>query len=239
MTLLTIIQDATQDLGLAEPTSVVGNNDKKIVQLLQLANREGRNLASRYNWSSLIKQVTFTQVAAQLQGVIQGGIISAGDFESIVNDSMWNRTTQLPVPGPLGSQDWQALQAFPLTGPYRQFRIQEGKLFFDPAGANASDTIAFEYNSKSFCASAAGAGKSKWSVDTDVGILDEDLMTLGIIWRWLQRKGLDYAEDFNAYETRVANAMARDGGKATLQLNSNQHDRIPGIFVPQGSWSPN
>ena len=61
MTLLTIIQDATQDLGLAEPTSVVGNNDKKIVQLLQLANREGRNLASRYNWSSLIKQVTFFQ----------------------------------------------------------------------------------------------------------------------------------------------------------------------------------
>lgn len=237
MTLLSIIKDVSEDIGLTAPTTVVGNTDKKVVQLLQMAQREGRQLGDRYAWSAMLKETTFTQSAAADQGVIQGTIVSDSDFDYIVNDSMWNRTTQLPILGPLGARDWQALQAFPVTGPYPQFRIQGGKIFFSPVGENATDTIAFEYKSKNWCESAAGTDQSKWQADTDAGLLNEELMTLGIRWRWFQRKGLDYAEDFNMYESRVADAMARDGGKRNLRLDAGRDDRIPGIFVPQGSWS--
>lgn len=41
MTLLTAIQAACNELGLASPASVIGNTDSQVVQLLALANREG------------------------------------------------------------------------------------------------------------------------------------------------------------------------------------------------------
>jgi len=235
MTLLSIIQDVSDDIGLTKPTAVIGNTDKKVIQLLQMAQREGKQLSSRYDWTATQKEATFTQVAAALQGAIS--TLAGSDFSYIMNDSMWNRNTQLPILGPLDERSWQALQAFPVTGPYPQFRIQQGNIYFSPVGVNATDTIAFEYKSKNWCESSAGTDQSVWTADTDVGLLDEELTTLGIIWRWFKRKGLDYAEDFNIYESRVADAMARDGGKRQLKLDSGREDRIPGIFVPQGSWN--
>jgi len=235
MSLITIIQDVSAEIGLSAPTSVVGNTDKKIIQLLQIAQREGKQLSDRYDWSAMQAEATFTQVAAALQGTVAD--LLGSDFDYIINDTMWNRTTQLPILGPLDQRDWQALQAFPVTGPYPQFRIQQGSIYFSPDGANATDTIACEYKSNNWCEKSDGTDQSKWVADSDVGLLNEELMTLGIIWRWEKRKGLDYAEDFNIYESRVADAMARDGGKRHLRLDAGREDRIPGIFVPQGSWS--
>lgn len=235
MTLLTIIQDVADEIGLSNPSSVIGNDNRQVTQLLRLANKEGRELGDRYRWSDMMVESTFTQSAAALQGVVK--TLFGSDYSSILNDIMWNRTTQLPVLGPLAPRDWQALQAFPVTGPYPQYRIQRGSLYFSPVPDNATDTIAVEFKSKNWCESSGGTDQSKWADDTDVGLLDEDIMTLGIIWRWRHRKGLAYAEDFATYESRVANAIARDGGKRQLRLDAGREDRIPGIFVPQGSWS--
>mgnify|MGYP003630043094 FL=1 len=235
MTILSIIQDVAEDLAITAPSSVIGNTDKQVIQLLRMAQREGKNLGARHNWSFMQKEATFTQAAAALQGTIASLIGS--DYESIKNDTMWNRTTQLPILGPLAPRDWQALQAFPVTGPYPQYRIQGKSIYFSPVPSNATDTIALEYKSKNWCESSGGSGQVAWADDTDVGLLDEDIMTLGILWRWYARKGLDYAQDFADYEQRVANAIARDGGQRHLRLDAGREDRIPGIFVPQGSWS--
>jgi len=236
MTLLAIVQNVAEEIGLSAPSYVVGNTDKKVVQLLQMAQREGRQLADRYNWEACRKEATFTQAAAAEQGALT--TLAGADYKSIVNNSMWNRDTTLPILGPIDQRDWQTLQAFAVTGPYPQFRIQGGKIFFSPNGANDTDTIAFEYKSKNFCQSSGGTGQLKWLADNDTGLLDEDLMTLGITWRWLKRKGLDYAEDFIIYESRVADAMSRDGGKRILDLGNGQESRVPGVFIPQGSWNP-
>jgi|TARA_R100001530_G_scaffold3596_5_gene5288 hypothetical protein len=235
MTLLSIVQDVATEIGLASPTTVIGNTDKQIIQLLQMAQREGRQLGDRYDWEAMQIEATFTQSAAASQGAMT--TVAGTDYKYIINDTMWNRSTQLPILGPLDQRDWQALQAFSVTGPYPQYRIQNNTLYFSPDGANATDTIAFEYKSKNWCESSGGTDQAAWAADDDVGLLDEDLMALGITWRWMKRKGLDYAEDFNIYESRVVDAMARDGGKRTLRPNTGREDRIPGILVPQGSWS--
>jgi len=237
MTILSLVQKTARSVGLAVPTTVVGSTDRNTIQLLALANEEGEDLAARTQWTAMWKEQTFTQVAAALQGTIQGGIVSDGDYDYILNDTMWNRTTSLPVLGPLNTMDWQTLQAFPVTGPYQQYKIEQGKLYFDPAGANATDTIAFHYKTTSWCESSGGTGRSEWTADTDVGRLDESLMRLGLIWRWKKQKGLEYAEDFNTYERRVMNAIARDGGAPRLQLAGGIRHRLPGIMLPLGSWT--
>ena len=63
-------------------------------------------------------------------------------------------------------------------------------------------------------------------------------MTDGIVWRFLKAKGLDYSEDFRTYETQLALAMGRDGGKRRVNMASSSYARRPGVTVPEGSWSP-
>jgi len=237
MALLGMLQRSTRMLGIPVPTSIVGNTDAQVVQLLEIANAEGEELASRYGWEDMFLENTFTQVAAASQGLMNSAVVSAGDFDYVLNDTMWNRTTSLPILGPLSPTDWQTLQAFPVTGPYQQFKIERGTLYFDPVGANATDTIAFHYKSTSWCESSGGTGQKVWAADTDVGRLDETLMRLGIIWRWKAVKGLDYQQDFDNYERRVIDSMARDGGAPRLSLGGGVRNRLPGIMVPLGSWN--
>jgi len=234
MTILSMAQQACRRIGLASPSALLSSTDDTYVQLVALANEEGEELAERFAWKALIKEATFTTVAAASQGAMT--TLAGTDFKYIINDTIWNRTTRRPVFGPLAPRDWQALQAAPVTGPYHQFRIRIGNLYFNPT-PSAGDSCAFEYLSKNWCQSSGGTGQSAWAADTDTGVLDEQLMTAGLIWRWKQVKGLDYAEDYAKYERRVADTMGRDGSRGVLDMAGGITDYRPGLFVPQGNWS--
>ncbi len=238
MSLLTIVERVTDRIGITKPSAVVGNTDQQIVQLLALANEEGEDLANRYLWTALIRENTFTLTTGQRdQGAVNSTVVTDGDFEHYINDTFWDRTTSLPITGPLDSMEWQTLQAFPVTGPYLQHRFQGNRLYIDPA-PTAADSTAFEYKSNAWCQSSGGTRQTSWQADNDTGIIDENLMTLGLRWRWLKTKGLDYAEDYATYESRVADAMARDGGKPLLSLEARARDyRKAGVVIPVGSWN--
>lgn len=236
MALLGMIQKVCRRVGLAVPTTVIGNTDPQIVQLLEIANEEGEDLAAQTSWSYMQRENTFTVALSANQGVMNGTVVSDGDFDYILPNTFWNRTTSLPIMGPTDTQQWQTLQAFPVTGPYQQWRLQGKNLYFDPVPTSA-DTAAFEYMSTSWCESSGGTGQKEWAADTDVGLLPEALMILGIRWRWLKTKGLDYAEDFNTYQRRVIDAMAREGGKERASLDGVHNQPQAGIVVPIGSWN--
>jgi len=232
MALLGMIQKVTARIGISTPTNVIGNSDSQVAQLLALAQEEGEDLRARFQWSALVRNNTFTITLAASQGALNGTVISDGDYDYITDQTMWNRTTSLPIIGPLNSRSYQTLQAFPVTGPYQQWMLRGKNLILDPVPTSA-DTAAFGYYSTSFCESSGGTAQQAWAADTDEGLLNESLMTLGIRWRWLKAKGLEYAEDFATYERRVTDAMARDGGNETLSLESRDRDyRQAGIIVP-------
>lgn len=237
MSLLTIIQNVAEFQGLTSPNVVIGSTDAQIIQLLQIANREGVALAGRKStWQAMVRENTFTLTATENQGAMNGTVITDSDFDYIINDTIWNRTQIIPILGPLNSQEYQYRQALSITGPFPRYRILNGDLLIDPAPSNSTDTAAFEYQSTSWCQSAAGAGQAKWAADNDVGLLNEGLMELGITWRWKSLKGLDYQEDFAEYESQVANAITRDGGKPVLNSQGSPTSSWPGIFIPIGNW---
>ena len=68
MTLLTIIQDACAELSIPVPTTVIGNTDPQIAQLLALSNREGFEFAGMSGqwsgWPELRTEYTFNLVPA-------------------------------------------------------------------------------------------------------------------------------------------------------------------------------
>ncbi len=233
MSLLTMIQQCARRIGIPAPASVSSSQDPQIIQLMALATEEGQDLSARYPWQSLQNESTFTTVATESQGAIT--TIAGAGFRYILNDIMWDRTLLRPVFGPLNPQEWQALKARNVNGPYNQFRIRQGTVRFIPVPV-AGDAIYFEWISK-YWATGAGGDASTWMADADTSYLDEEIMTAGVMWRWKAAKGLSYAEDFNKYEGLVADQMARDGGKARLNLGGGISDWPAGTFVSLGSWN--
>lgn len=233
MSLLTIVQDAADLVGIARPSAVAGGTDTTVRRLYALAKVEGISLMQRHQWSALITEASLTTLAAEDQGAIE--TIAPG-FSWWVGDTIWNRTKTLPIQGPLSPSDWQERKAQSFSGPYSQFRIKNGHLHMQPA-PTAGQSIKFEYGSRYWCQSSGGTGKETWSADTDTGVLSEHLMALGLRWRFLQMRGLDYGEAFRSYEMEVGNAIGRDGAKRTLSLDEGCSDHARGIMVPDGNWN--
>lgn len=234
MTFATMCNAVCDQVGIPRPSSYVGNTDPVARQLVALANAEGRSLASRHRWNKLIKEATHTTLAAASQGTVAS--IASG-FDYLLGDTMWNRTQDREVPA-ITAEEWQAYQANGVAGPFTKFRIRDGTLYMVPT-PTAGHTLAFEYVSKNWCESSGGTDQDAWTADTDVGILDENLMGLGLLWRYKKAKGLEYGEDFADYERLVANAIARDNPQPRLSLTKY---RRAGRFigedsVPEGSWS--
>lgn len=208
-TLLAIVQAACDELGIQRPTSVVSSNDEQVQQLLALANREGKELSARENWSGgwpqLRKLHTITTVADQANYAFPD------DLQYFINTTGWDRTQKWPLRGPVSPQEWQVLKSGTIgsTGPRTRFRIMAGEIYFDPAPEDSGDTIVLEYYSDTWCESSSGEAQRVWASDTDVPLLPDDCFILGLIWRYRRAKGLDYQEEFNSYEALVSREIGR------------------------------
>lgn len=229
MTLLSVVRNSCDRIGVQRPSTAFNSTDGQILQIVSLAQQEGRELSTRHDWQVLTKEKTFTTTAAETQ---TGAVPS--DFDRFVNDSFFNRTEKHRVIGPLSPQEWQFHKSVVATTLVEAFRQRGNSILITPAPP-ASQTMAYEYISTNWCQSSGAVEQSAWAADTDTGILPEELMTLGVIWRWQRAKGLDYSEAFRTYEMQVAQAAARDGGKPTLNMGVRKN-RGPGIFVPDGNW---
>jgi hypothetical protein len=232
---LSTIQAATDRLGIVRPSSVIGSSDQQIRQLLGLAQQEGKELARRHHWQKLIKEKTFTATATETQ---TGAIPT--DFDRILNETFNNRTAHRQVLGPYDPVEWQSYKASVTTAVFDAFRICGNAILLAPT-PNAGDSYAYEYISTYWVATAADSttpARASWVADDDVGILDEELMADGIVWRFLQAKGLSYDEQFRTYEAQLMLATARDGGKRKVQLGKSYDWRKPRYpTFPDGSWT--
>lgn len=239
MSLLTIVQDACRRIGIAVPSVVIGSPDAQVVQLLGLVNKEGKELATgasvglSCDWQSMQTEATFTSIAVESQGLLT--TIAPG-FKFIIGGTIWDRTRRLPAYGSMNPSEWQAYKSWGTASPYPKYRVRGGLLLLMPIPA-AGDAYYFEYQSKNWCSDSTGATtRAAFTADTDIGILDEDLITDGLVWRWKQAKGLDYAEDFATYQRDVMNAIVRDVERPTLDMGCSDRSRT-GVVVPIGNWN--
>jgi hypothetical protein len=151
-------------------------------------------------------------------------------FQRPVDGTMWDRSRYWQMRGPQSPQQWQVYKSSVIgqASVQRRFRFRQpilvggdaGPLRFsiDPVPTDNGSPLVMEYVSNGWCQSEAGVPQALWEADTDLGILDENLITLGVTWRMLRRLGLSYNEELSEYETEVGKAMAVDGGAAILSI---------------------
>jgi hypothetical protein len=235
MSLLSIVTNVSERLSLPKPSVVAASSDRQVIQLMALANEEGMSLARRHPWQALMEEETFTTVATPAQGAAL-----PADLDRFVPNSFFNRSTRRPMTGPITPRQWQWIQAQPVySTAYLAFRERTGQFLIAPTPP-AGETIAYEYLSLNWCLS----GPSETPPDTpqpafvnddDTAVLDEELIALGVRWRFLRAKGLDYAEEMASYERMLEQAMARDGGSTAVTIAPQPADPNR-VNIPDGNF---
>jgi hypothetical protein len=237
MTLLECIQRMCRATGISVPTAAFASTSASVQQIVELANQEGRALSRRHDWQELTFEGSFTTLAAESQGTLASIIGGSQTLRKIVNGTIWNRTTQQQICGPLSRKNWQGQKALSLTGPYPQYRVRDNTLRFYPSPP-AGQSCFFEYVSNCWCqAISSGAFRINVAADTDQILLNEELFMAGLEWRWLRKKGLSYAEEFASYEELVKNEIGNNATKAVLSMDGVARGPRPGVIVPIGSWN--
>ena len=230
--MLAIVQTAALELGIPGPISVAGNPDTQAQQFLALVNREGSELAAiEGGWQSMRGEQLITWTI----GIDTYAFPT--DFAYYVQDTLWDRSSHWQINGPMSATDWQVLKSGVLpSGVYSRYQIQNNKIRFDPIPTSA-DTIAIEYITSNWCQSLLGVTQPKMVLDTDLPLVPDDLLVLGLKWRFLAAKGFNYSEERAAYELAISRYKPRD--KVTENLNMGA--RRDGYFLnmgllPAGNW---
>jgi len=182
-------------------------------------------------WHVLRKEQTFTAVT----GETQPGVLPA-DLDRIIPETLWDRTYRRLISGAIPAIQWQSMKAtLPAGGFDRWFTLRGTAILIYPSMAGG-EACAFEYVSKAFCTSAGGTAQTDWAADTDVPLLDEELLTLGTVAAYLRSEGQPWEAaraDFESYLTsQAANNMPSNGTANTAEV-------FGGVRASPGAPAPN
>lgn len=209
MSLLSVIQRANALVGLRRPVTASGAPDaSSTAQMVEMARIEAESLAGRHDWSGIVETGhRFTTVANEMQYGALPDDFSRFTFAGGIYGP-WGR-----INGPVQGRAWSRLTSFPrlessLNG---SFRVTGRGLQIYPAPP-ANQAMTFDYVTKNLYAAADGTPKDTWTADTDTCAIPEPLIALGVVWRWLQFKGLAYGEAMSNAEMEFAKLAGSDSG---------------------------
>lgn len=230
-TLLELVQQAVGELAsdVAMPSSVVGSGDQTITQMLALANRVGRDLVRAYPWRRLVTEYTFPTVNGTATYDLPA------DFDRMVPDTHYDRTNDWQNRGPSSPQEWQWLNTGLSTVTQLRWRLYLNQIKFYTTPTTAY-TMAYEYVSN-YWVLATGAtttSKSAFTVDTDTCVFPDDLMTRGLVYRWLLSKGLDYDQALVDYTVALSSCKSQDVPEGAKSL-AGEPKQAP--LIPDGNWT--
>lgn len=207
-TVKSVMDKVARQCSVVPPGSWIGATESSHLELLDFLDDTIKELHKRVEWEEPIGADVI------IEGNGGESYSLPADFYRIMRDELavYERTTTrrrgLPI---TSSGKWTALKSVGTAGAYRYFRVtgypgNYNMLFFRPLGVN--DRITLAYITDRWIASVAGALMNRWLADTDILLMDDRLVQLGVRWRWLQQKGLphdDYLSEYEAYLLRERN----------------------------------
>lgn len=140
------------------------------------------------------------------------------DFETITDNTHWDKTKHWQMLGPEDAQQWQWLKSgYISTGPRVRWRILGNKFQIWPP-MNTQEYLGFEYRSKGWAESSTGQIKNSFTADSDTTFFDDRIMVLYTKLKYFQIKSFDTTALQQDYQRFLQIAKANDKGSATLSF---------------------
>jgi hypothetical protein len=203
-----LLSNIPSTAGLNSNYSIVGTSipqDTYVDEVLSSTSLTTTQLASA---TSIGQSVTFSQTIYPLPP----------DYETITDNTHWDKTKHWQMLGPVSAQQWQWLKSgYISTGPRVRWRILGNKFEIWPP-YNTLEYLGFEYRSKGYVRSVTDQVKNSFTADDDTTVLDDTVMVLATKLKYFQIKSFDTTalqQDYNRY---LNVAKANDKGSATLSF---------------------
>jgi predicted GNAT superfamily acetyltransferase len=175
---------------------VSANNTTKVVVMSQMASGDG------------VQSVVCAQTAYDLPA----------DFETITDRTQWDKSKHWEMLGPEDAQQWQWLKSgYISTGPRVRWRILDGQFQIWPV-MNTNEYLGWEYRSKGWARSAAGAVQNSFTADSDTTVFDDRIMVLATKLKYFQVKSFDTTALMQDYQRYLSIAKANDKGAPNLSF---------------------
>jgi hypothetical protein len=140
------------------------------------------------------------------------------DYETITDNTHWDKTKHWQMLGPVDAQQWQWLKSgYISTGPRVRWRILGDEFQIWPP-YNTLEYLGFEYRSKGFVRSASGDVKNSFTADSDTTVLDDSVIAILTKLKYFQIKSFDTTSLQQDYQRYLNVAKANDKGSATLSF---------------------
>ena len=140
------------------------------------------------------------------------------DYETITDNTHWDKTKHWQMLGPVDAQQWQWLKSgYISTGPRVRWRILGNEFQIWPP-YNTQEYLGFEYRSRGFVKDATGQVKNSFTADTDTTVLDDTIIVLATKLKYFQIKSFDTTSLYQDYMRYLNVAKANDKGSATLSF---------------------
>lgn len=215
MSLLTIVQDACALVGIDVPTVVTSSTDATYTQFVYLAQFEGDELMRKHKWREQKVAADFTGDGTTTTWALPE------DFDRFTTEQRRESSVLLGLDGPVSDDEFLDAQVRGWNPTIPYFRLFNGNIETVPAVADGQ-MIRFEYISSYWITDSGGTLKARFTADSDLSLLPDRLVTLGLVWRWKRAKGLDYAEEFRTYQMEKLQQARVDGGTPRLRMSEGR-----------------
>lgn len=210
MTVLTAAQAAGIRIKSEAPDSLFSSPTTFATEVLSLLNESATAIAKSHDWRKLFKTHTVTGDGSDTDFALPS------DYDRMpIKAEVYDTGTSWPMTPLSDPDEYLRLQIENFSSMTPGYWIIEGgNMNIYPALANTA-TAKFKYIRNTIF---TGGTKTACTADADTFDLPERLLTLGIIWRWKQMKGREYAEDMQNYEIALSEERNRDKGSRIIKV---------------------
>ena len=213
-TILEICREVADLAAVKRPSDLFNASGQQDCVFLSVAKSSLDSMLRYGDWQELTKEAAFFTVKGKKQYPLDE---IAPDFFCLLNNTVFVKDTQERVIGAITPEQWAREKCFHCAGSEIKFKIQNGRFVFltEPP---CRVKIVFQYRSNNIVWDFnTFEEKNVLTANTDVPIFDEYLVKLDILWRWLKRNGMDYAEEYNEFQRELKKKFGAE--LATKDIN--------------------
>ncbi len=208
-TIAELLNQTLNECGFANYQVFATSNEPDAKQIFALANRQV-NLLGKDDWQTIKRSYDLLMTSATEYPLPDG-------YRQFIFDTAFATDQERKADFPVSNETWAYLKARNVaTGMTYRVRIADDEI--QVHNPRDGESLYLEYLSEYAVNDVNGVPKPRFTADNDTFELNDDLLMMGVKWRFNKLKGLDWELDFQEYQNMHKREMGTDKNAQTVNF---------------------